>query len=68
VRDVLTALIWKDKQDIMLTKKKVLYLPALLIFCAKYGRAHEFAIVEDNIQQMGYINKEDRKANSCSFS
>jgi hypothetical protein len=53
VRGVLTALIWKDKQDICI-QTNVLHPPAVGNFCDEYRRAHKPAIIEDYLQQMGH--------------
>jgi hypothetical protein len=67
VRGVLTAIIWKDKQDacILTTEHKP---TAECNFCDERGRDHQPATVEDYSWHMGNVGKGERTADSYSVS
>lgn len=66
VRGVLTA-IWKDKQDMHVLTN--VYQPtAEANLCDRSGIGHKPANVEDCSQYTGYVNRQERMANSYSVS
>jgi hypothetical protein len=67
VRGVLTSMIWKDKWDVCILIN-VHKPPAEDNFYDEHRRAHKPAIIEDYSQQMDYVDKGDRTANSYSVS
>jgi hypothetical protein len=65
-RGDLTAMLWRDKRDIyMLTK--IHDAPAEGNFCDDNGKAIKPLIVADYSRHMGFVDKEDRMANSYSI-
>jgi len=63
----LTAILWQDKRDVcMLTN--IHNAPAEGNFCNKGEKAIKLQTVIDYNHHMGYVDKGDRMANSCSIS
>ena len=61
------AILWRDKRDVcMLTN--IHSAPAEGNFCNEGGKAIKPQIVIDYNHHMGYVDKGDRMANSCSIS
>jgi len=63
----ITAMVWKGKLDMhILTNMH--RPPREGKFCDKQEKAQKPVIVTDYSQHMGYVDKGDRMANSCSIS
>jgi hypothetical protein len=66
-RDVLTEIIWKDKQGMSILTN-MHKSPAEGKICHECGRFHKLAIVEEYSRYMNYVDKGDRMGNSYSIS
>jgi hypothetical protein len=66
-RGDMIAVVWKDKCDVnMLTN--IHDPPDEGDFCDESGNTLKPAVMEDNNQHMGYVDKSDRMVNSYSIS